>query len=546
MNALSRLGVRSRLALGFAAVLLMCLATIALSLWRLATVAETTREMMKVPLTKERLIADWNLNINAGVRRASAIAKSSDPSLVDFFAEDNTVTTKQSSEYQKSIEALLSGESEKALFAEIGTARKAYLSSRDNILKAKKEGRAEEAQQMLEQNFLPASKLFLAKIHDLQVMQRQSIDAMAANVDTTYQRSFRVLVALGVLALSFGVLMTWLITRSIRMPLYETVEAMERVAKCDLTARITPDAGQTHELARLQLATMSMVHELSSMLATLKRQSDQLTQAAGTLSDASVQVKQGSDAQSEATTSMAASLEQMSTSIAQVSQLGVDARQMCEQAEHQAQDGMRVVHTLARDVGGIATAIQEASSTATQLGKDSERISGIATVIKEVANQTNLLALNAAIEAARAGEQGRGFAVVADEVRKLAEKTGQSAQEIADMITSIQGSGQAMAEQMEISVQRVTEGVQMARTTQDSIQTINDGVVRLLAVISDVSAALEEQSSASQDIAGRVEKIVQMIEENNQSMSSVADIASDLDAVAGHLKQDISRFRLAN
>jgi len=413
-------------------------------------------------------------------------------------------------------------------------------------MKSKKEGRAEEANQILEQQFLPASKQYISRMHDLLEMQRKSIDTMAAQVDETYHRSFTLLAILSVVALGLGAGMTYLITHSIRTPLDQAVKIAESDAAHDLTASFPPSSGQTHELARLQDATQLMIRELVTMMRGLQQQSDQFKQAANTLSNASNQVKQGSDHQSEATASMAAALEEMSTSISHVSSLSNDARSMCQDAGKQSQDGTQIIISMVEDISLIAEAIKSAAAAAEQLGRESAQISSITDVIKEVANQTNLLALNAAIEAARAGEQGRGFAVVADEVRKLAEKTGQSAEEITRMLASIQTSTQTMASQMEVSVQRVDKGVSMAQTAQESIQSINNGTGKLLTVIGDVSSALSEQSAASQEIANRVENIVQMIEENNESMTSVANIAMDLDSAAGKMKQDVARFRLGS
>ncbi|QEL65829.1 methyl-accepting chemotaxis protein [Oryzomicrobium terrae] len=545
MNVFAAARIGQRLALGFAAVLVLFLITNGLGLWQLQKVAESTRAMMEVPLQKERLTSDWNRNITAGVARTTAIAKSSDPALAQFFAEAAAQSTKQSSEYQKAIEALLSSDAEKALFAEVGEARKVYLSSRDAIMKAKKEGQVEEANQILESTFVPGSKRFLEKVQALTDMQRQTIDATARQVEEANARGQQMVMIMAALAIALGVTVSWLISRSIRGPLDETVAALERVAAGDLTVSLRAHPSHQDEISRLQRATATMVRELSGLLRDLKGQSGQLSDAATTLSGASHQVKQGSEHQSEATASMAAALEEMSTSINHVADLSRDAQQISSASGQQARDGADTIHRMMDDIGRIADSIQEAAGTAADLGASSERISGITQVIKDVADQTNLLALNAAIEAARAGEAGRGFAVVADEVRQLAEKTRQSALEIADMITSIQHGAKTMAAQMEVSVQRVGEGRAMAAAAGEAIHGINDGTERVVGVIDDVSTALKEQAAASQEIAGRVENIVQMIEENNVSMGAVADTAGSLDALAAQLKRDVERFRIA-
>jgi methyl-accepting chemotaxis protein len=180
----------------------------------------------------------------------------------------------------------------------------------------------------------------------------------------------------------------------------------------------------------------------------------------------------------------------------------------------------------------------------TSLGEQSHQISNIVMVIKEIADQTNLLALNAAIEAARAGEQGRGFAVVADEVRKLAERTTQSTQEIAAMIQSIQaGTDNAVAGMSEGST-RVNEGVRMVGRAGSSMELIQDGVQKVLAAIGDISASLREQNASSNQIARNVEGIARMTDETSTIVRDVAASADQLEQLAAALKDSVGQFKL--
>ena len=158
-----KLSIGKRLAAGFALVLALAACVIALASWRLASTAAATRQMMDEPLTKERLLSDWNRNINAGVRRTIAIAKSADTSLVQLFAEDQAQSTKSSSELQKRIEALIRSPEERALFDEVAKARKVYIDSREEIVKLKKDGQAEAADRQLTEVFVPGSKVYLAR-----------------------------------------------------------------------------------------------------------------------------------------------------------------------------------------------------------------------------------------------------------------------------------------------------------------------------------------------------------------------------------------------
>jgi methyl-accepting chemotaxis protein len=171
------------------------------------------------------------------------------------------------------------------------------------------------------------------------------------------------------------------------------------------------------------------------------------------------------------------------------------------------------------------------------------QVSTIANVIKEIASQTNLLALNAAIEAARAGEQGRGFAVVADEVRKLAERTSSATTEIEQMIVGIHSDTGSAVAAMNAALPEVDQGVTLATAAAESLHAIADGARESLARVRDIADATREQSAASTSIAQRVEEISCMVDSTTESIRGAADAALALEAIAASLKQQISRFR---
>jgi methyl-accepting chemotaxis protein len=334
----------------------------------------------------------------------------------------------------------------------------------------------------------------------------------------------------------------WRLTRAITVPIHASVELAEAIANGDLT-RPVPQGG-TDEAGRLLAAFARMQEGLRTMVGGSQRSAQELSRAAAELTAAARQSSTASAAQSEAASGMAAAVEEMSVSIDQVRDHAREARGVAAGAGEESRAGGQVVHSSAEEMQHVASAVNEAAGTIRELENYSNEISAIINVIREVADQTNLLALNAAIEAARAGEQGRGFAVVADEVRKLAERTSESTHTIAGVIDKVQAGAKRAALEMENGVARVNGGVELAHQAGNSITAIQAGAARVATAVDDIGSALDEQASAAQDIARGVERIAGMAEENSATVRQTSAAAERLHALAGELEHSVSRFRV--
>jgi methyl-accepting chemotaxis protein len=318
-------------------------------------------------------------------------------------------------------------------------------------------------------------------------------------------------------------------------------EVVKGIAGGDLTTAIDTQPGDTKSL----LAGMKQMQtSLHDVIGRINEAAARLGDASQSLAATAQQVADGSSQQSDSASSIAASVEEMTVSVNMVSDSAKTAHALADAARKSAIEGAKHVKETVGEIDTIAGSVQVSTEGVRVLGEQSQKISGIVGVIREIADQTNLLALNAAIEAARAGEQGRGFAVVADEVRKLAEKTASSTQEISDMITEMQQGSQAAVKQMEQGTAQVKQGVVVAAATGESMSSIETGAGQVLGAVDEISTALQEQAVASNQISQGVERIAQMTEENSAAVNEVSRAAGELQKLATALKENVGRFRL--
>ncbi|KPY06335.1 Histidine kinase [Pseudomonas coronafaciens pv. garcae] len=335
-----------------------------------------------------------------------------------------------------------------------------------------------------------------------------------------------------------GILAT-LLGRSTTARLQLAIDAATAIANGKLDTVI--DTSSHDELPK---AFDRMQNRLREMIHQISQAANQLVVAVQQISGASEQLSGAIQEQSTSASMMAATIEELTVSIHHVSENADEAHQLASRSGQQSKDGAQVIESTLSSMNGIAKTVQLSSTQVAGLGQHSEHISSIISVIQGIADQTNLLALNAAIEAARAGEQGRGFAVVADEVRLLAQNTGKSTKEIAGMIEKIQAGVRETVESMRSGVQEVNQGVEMAGTAGQAIIEIRDSSSKVLQVVDQISFALREQTVASQDVARNVERSAQMAEQNNMSVQELLKTSGGLKSLATSLQAEVGKFKL--
>lgn len=382
-----------------------------------------------------------------------------------------------------------------------------------------------------------------ALLDKLAELQLKSGEQLSLDVAGEYRSQQWLLGGLIVAAVLLGFAVGAGVLRSITRPLDEAVAMAETIAEGRLDRQI-PLSGGKDELSRLGTALGAMRGNLRQVIGELQNAAEQLSTSALQLTGSADSVANASGQQSEAAASMAASVEEVTVSVNHVADSAREAARLAQEAGDQSEQGSTVINRAVTGMRSIADSIQSATTRMTELRDRTGEISRVVGVIREVADQTNLLALNAAIEAARAGEQGRGFAVVADEVRKLAERTAVSTTEISQLIGTIQHSVGDVSGVMEHCATSATDGVQVANQAGEAIVRINASAQAVDSVVGDISNALREQGAAANDIARNVERIAEMAEQNAGVVEQTSVAAHNLHDMAKQIDGMLRRFRM--
>ncbi|WP_153109193.1 methyl-accepting chemotaxis protein [Propionivibrio limicola] len=368
--------------------------------------------------------------------------------------------------------------------------------------------------------------------------------AWVDDVDAAFWKQAMSLIALGVVMLAVVVGLAVTMARNIYKRLGGEPDYAAEVAQAIAAGDLSRQLDGRFSGDSLLASIARMQASLRQMIESIQSGSAQLGRAASELSGQMEQIHEASSHSEEATASTAAAVEELAVSIDHISNSARETEVNSDRSSKLAEDGEKMVNRASETIAGVSAMVQEASGQIEGLLERSREIDSIAAVIKEIADQTNLLALNAAIEAARAGEQGRGFAVVADEVRKLAERTTQATDQITQMIGAVQSDTGAVVKSMQSVTPQVALGVEMATSAAAALREINDGTATTLGNVREVANATAEQSQASTSVAQNVERIAEMVEKSAASVRAANENVQSLESLANQLRDSVSRFRL--
>lgn len=396
--------------------------------------------------------------------------------------------------------------------------------------KAAIEGVARARTEMTEQGYeiVKASEA----LTEIQMTRRDSESAAARTLQLSAT----------LLALVLGVLAAWIITRQITGPLKDTLAAVERIASGDLTKTLAVTRGD--EIGVLQRGIQHMGGTLRDLIGGIRDGVAQITSAAEELSAVTEQTSAGVNSQKVETDQVATAMHEMSATVQEVARNAEDASRAASQADEEARQGDRVVGEVIQQIERLAAEVGRSTQAMSDLQKESQKIGSVMDVIKTVAEQTNLLALNAAIEAARAGEAGRGFAVVADEVRGLAQRTQKSTEEIEELVAGLQNGTQQVASIMQSSRELTDSSVALTRKAGGSLETITRTVSNIQSMNQQIAAAAEEQSAVAEEISRSILNVRDVSEQTAAASEETAASSVELARLGTQLQTMVSRFRV--
>ena len=330
------------------------------------------------------------------------------------------------------------------------------------------------------------------------------------------------------------------ITRSVHMLL----KSFNLLAEGDLTQKM--NVTTRDEIAQLAKVFNRTIQKLHDMVNKVAESSNSVAASAGMLTGSSRNIADNAQAQSDQTAQTASAMEELNSSFAEVAKNTVNVSSSSKEATELAKKGGVIVTETVSGMNRISQTVNESAESIAALGERSEQIGEIIQVINDIAGQTNLLALNAAIEAARAGEQGRGFAVVADEVRKLAERTSSATSEIGSMIKGIQEDTGKAVESMQSGTKEVEEGVSLANQAGEALNQIVTSVQNVTDMVQQIAVAIEEQSSTGEEVSANVESVADITKRTVDDVQSSSASTEDLNILAQELQTLVNGFKLIN
>jgi methyl-accepting chemotaxis protein len=539
MMKMDNLKISTRLQTGLGLIIAFMVVLTVTGIWSLSVINGKLEQIIKVN----------NVKILLATKIADAVS-AIDMGLMKIVVANDETATKNEMKKIEEAQTLYADSLEKLKKLEITVKGKELIedmqekyaiaqTARGRVTQFIKEGNLSQANNML-LGSISISAMLAVTCVEMVKYQEELTNTGAMAAQKTYRSARLILLGIGVFVFVFAVFLASFLTRSITKPLSEGVLVAHRIADGDLTARI--DTTRTDETGQLLSAMKDMVMKLQHIIGEVKNAAKNIALASKELNENSELMSEGAIEQAGRSSQVATASEEMSQTVLDIAKNTSSIEASATETARMAKDGEGVVDGSVEKVKSIAKRIDQSAELIKSLGERSNQIGEIINVINEIADQTNLLALNAAIEAARAGEAGRGFAVVADEVKKLAERTANSTAEIGSMINSMQGEVKQIVLSMGDITSEVKSGVELSIQAGSVLRTIVGSVDQLHIMVQQIASATEEMASTSEEINRDIETIASVSKETSGNSEQIARASRELSGLSVNLEGVVAGF----
>ena len=536
---MNKLSLKMKLGVGFGALLVIMALMGIIGYTSAVTEAELSKEAERQVQKKEMaLIADLSMEKQISALRAFLVTG------VEEHLKSGEVARETFRDSMDQLEKTLQTTEGKKAFAAMQQLYGEYRPIMDEAIQLERAGKTKEAANLIfapqataKRNELRTNTTTLVEIADK--LKKTAQDEQSASV----ARTKSLMLGLASVGLVVGFLIAILTARSITSAIFRMVAMTQEIAGNNLAIEDMEITSQD-EIGKAGTALNSMKNNLRAVMQSIASTAEHVASASEEISASATQTANGSETQKDQVHQVATAMQEMSSTVHEVSENCNKAAESSHKAAATAREGGAIVEDTLTLMRSIADSVRESAKSVQELGSRSDQIGKIVGVIDDTADQTNLLALNAAIEAARAGEQGRGFAVVADEVRKLAERTTKATKEIAEMIQSVQAETRGAVDKMQSGTQQVEKGVEVTAKAGASLKQIIGQAEHVGEMVTHIATAANEQSSATEQVNNNMEQINRLVAESAEGAQQSAKACEQLSSLAFELQNLVSRFKL--